>query len=350
MFAVQFVRAALAGGLVIAVVLGEESIWLLYVIALVLGIGETLFDTAAQSIMPNIVRREQIPVANGRLYAAEVTMNQFVGPPLGGLLAALAIVGAFGASSIAWLGAALLIVAIIGSFRPLREGPPTRLHSDIAEGLRYLWGHRLLRTFALMVGVMNLASSAAFAIFVLYAVAPGPMGLSEPQFGILLTTTALGSVAGTLAAPKVIERLGRARTLVLTILGNALMAGAPALTDNALLVGAAFIVGGATVMAWNIITVSLRQSIVPDRLIGRVNSAYRLLAWGTQPLGAVLGGLIGELLDLRVVFAVAGIMSLALLLARSVLTEEALVTAEAEADAAAQHESPAPAAAGGGGH
>jgi MFS family permease len=331
MVLVQLLRAGLAGGLALVILLGLESIWLLYAVALLLGIGETLFDTAAQSIMPNVVRRDQLPVANGRLYAAELGMNQFIGPPLGGVLAAFAMVGAFGSTAVAWAVAALLLVTIVGAFKPLREGPSTRMHTDIAEGLRYLWGHSLLRTFALMVGIMNLASGAAFAVFVLYAVAPGPMGLSEPQFGILLTTTALGGVVGTLAAPSLIARLGRARVLVITILGSAVLAGAPALTANPFLIGAAFIVGGSTVMAWNIITVSLRQSIVPDRLIGRVNSAYRLLAWGTMPLGALLGGIIGELTDLRVVFALAGVASLLLLLARSALNDDALREAEAEA-------------------
>jgi MFS family permease len=343
MVLVQLLRAGLAAGLALTIILGAESIWLLYVVALLLGIGETLFDTAAQSIMPNIVRRDQLPTANGRLYAVEILTNQFIGPPLGGLLAAVAIVSAFGGSAIAWVVAALLMVAIAGSFRPVRDGPPTRMHTDIAEGLRYLWNHNLLRTFALMVGVMNLASGAAFAIFVLYAVAPGPMGLSEPEFGILLTTTALGSVAGTLAAPRLIARAGRARTLVLSIVGNALLVGVPALTTNPILIAAGFIAGSSTGMAWNIITVSLRQSIVPDRLIGRVNSAYRLLAWGTMPLGALLGGAIGELFDLRVVFALAGSMSLLLLLARSVLTDDALAEAEA-----AEGEGPRPAHAGGG--
>lgn len=341
MVMVQLLRAGLAAGLAVSVTLGLESIWLLYVVALLLGVGETLFDTAAQSIMPNVVRRAQLPAANGRLYAVEMTANQFLGPPLGGLLAAFAIVGAFGSTALAWAVAALLLVTIVGAFKPLREGPPTRMHTEIAEGLRYLWGHGLLRTFALMVGVMNLTSGAAFAVFVLYAVAPGPMGLSEPEFGILLTTTALGGVVGTLAAQPMIRRLGRARVLVVAITGNALLAGAPALSDSAFVVGAAFVVGGTTVVAWNIITVSLRQSIVPDRLIGRVNSAYRLLAWGTLPLGALLGGFIGELTDLRVVFALAGIGSLLLLLARSVLTDEALDGAEAQAAAEAQAEAQA---------
>lgn len=325
---VQLLRAGIAGALTLTVALGAENLVLLYVLALLLGIGETLFDTAAQSVMPAIVKREQLPTANGRLYAVEIITNQFIGPPLGGLLAASLMVVAFGASALAWVVASLLLVALVGSFRPVREGPPTHLLADIAEGLRYLWRHRLLRTLAMMVGVMNLASGAAFAIFVLYAVAPGPLGLSEPEFGLLLTTTALGSVAGSMMAGRPVQRIGRARALLLSIVGSALFVGGPALTGNPLIIGAIFVLGGAVSVTWNVITVSLRQSIVPDELMGRVNSAYRLLAWGTLPVGALLGGVLGEFLDLRVVFAVAGVMTLLLLLARSVFSDEVLSAAE----------------------
>lgn len=331
MAAVQLTRAGVAATMAAAVVLQAESLMLLYVAALVLGVGETLFDTAAQSVMPTVVRRDQLPTANGRLYAVEILTNQFVGPPLGGLLAALAIVVAFGATAAAWLLAAILLLFLRGSFRPRREGAPARLHVDIGEGLRYLWRHRLLRTLALMVGVMNMASGAAWAIFVLYAVAPGPMGLSEPEFGLLLAASAVGSLVGTIVAPRIVERAGRSRALLASIVGSALLVGVPALTADPWLIGAGFIAGGVLSMAWNIITVSLRQSIVPDGLLGRVNSAYRLLAWGTLPLGALLGGVIGELFDLRVVFAAAGVATLLLLLARPLLSDAVINATEVEA-------------------
>lgn len=122
----------------------------------------------------------------------------------------------------------------------------TTMRADVAEGLRFLWRHRLLRTLAVMVGVLNLASNATWAILVLYAVGPGSaMRLSEPAFGLLLTTVAVGSLVGSLIADRVERRLGRARSLVVAVVGSALFVGAPAMTADPYLIGAAFFVGAS---------------------------------------------------------------------------------------------------------
>ncbi len=332
---VNLLRVAVIGAMAVLALLDLLSLPVLYGAALVLGIGETLFDTAAQSIMPSLVGREQLSKANGRLYAAELSMNQFIGPPLGGLLVSLSVPLALAGSALCYVLATLGLVLIVGDFRPVRTGPPTRMHTDIAEGLRYLWGHRLLRTLAAMVGLMNLATSAVFAIFVLYAVAPGPMGLTEAGFGILITTFAVGSVVGSMVVERVEKRMGRAGVLTLGVLGSGLPLFVPAFTTDPILVGAAFAIMGVTIVLWNVVTVSLRQRIIPDRLLGRVNSGYRLLAWGTQPLGALLGGVIGQLFGLNTVFILAGAVTLLLLVARATITDEAIDAAEAEGDRAA---------------
>jgi MFS family permease len=314
---------------------GTDTLLLLYVAAFVLGMGETLFDTAAQSVMPNIVAREQLSKANGRLYAVELLMNQFVGPPLGGLLAGVAIGLAFSGSAFAFAFAAMALLLLTGSFKPARAEGGTGIVADIREGLGYLWRHRLLRTLAIMVGVMNLTGSAAWAIFVLYAVAPGPMGLDEFGFGILMTSLAAGSLLASLVVERVERRVGRARLLALSVLVIAVTIAIPGLTPNALAVAASMAVSGAASVTWNVVTVSLRQRIVPDALLGRVNASYRLLAWGTQPLGALLGGLIGQALGLQAVFLVAGIATGLLLLLRGIVTDKAIDAAEAEGDAEA---------------
>jgi MFS family permease len=317
---------------------GTLTLPMLYVAAFVLGVGETLFDTAAQSIMPSIVDRDRLSVANGRLYAVEMIGNQFVGPPLGGLLAAVSVALAFAGSAACFLFAALALLLLKGDFRPvpapLPEGVTRRpgMIAEIREGLRYLMAHRLLRTLALMVGVMNLASSAVFAVFVLYAVAPGPMGLDEVGFGVLTTALALGSLVGSLTVARVEARLGRQRLLLLAVVVSGAMLAVPGLTANPWVVGASFALSGFVIVLWNVVTVSLRQRIVPDRLLGRVNASYRLLAWGSQPIGALLGGLIGEWLGLPAVFLLAGVATLALVGARRIVTDEAIATAEAEGD------------------
>jgi MFS family permease len=330
MVSVAILRSGVSIVIAVSIVAEFVNLPLLYVAAFVLGMGETLFDTAAQSIMPSIVEKDRLSQANGRLYAVELTMNQFVGPPVGGILAGVAIGFAFGGSAVAFAIAAVLLALLAGSFKPAPRTVQTSVVADIREGLRYLFGHRLLRTLAIMVGTMNLASSAAFAIFVLYAVSPGPMGLDALGFGLVTTTLAVGSLVGSLVVERVEARLGRARLLMLAVGLNAITLVVPGLTANAWLIGVAFAVEGFGIMLWNVVTVSLRQRIVPDALLGRVNASYRLLAWGTQPIGAVLGGVIAEIFGLRAVFLFAGGITALLLFTRAIITDSAIAAAERE--------------------
>lgn len=328
---VQLFRVAVVGLLTALALAGGLSLPILYVAAFVLGVGETLFDTAAQSILPSIVSKERLSTANGRLYGVELVMNQFVGPPLGGVLIGLSVPLVLGSSVVGYALAALGLSLMVGAFRPERSGPPTRLTADIAEGLRYLWGHRVLRTLAFMVGGANLAWTGTNAVFVLYAVRPGPMGLSEPAFGLLLVTFAVGSLIGSFVAAPMERMFGRVPVLFASVVVTALGIATPAFTTSPFIIGAAFLLSGVFIVVWNVITVTLRQRIVPDHLLGRVNAGYRLFAWGTQPIGALLGGVIGELLGLRAVFLLGGLVALTLLLARLVIDEPALARAEAEA-------------------
>lgn len=303
-------RAALIGGLAAIVAGGWERLWILYVVAFALGVGETLFDTAAQSIVPGVVADpDQLAKANGRLYAVELTANQFLGPPLGGLLAGVALAGALGASAGAYLLGAGVLALVAGVFRPERSGPPTRLRADIAEGVRYLAGHTVLRTMALCTGLSNLASTAWGAVFPLFAVEPGPMGLSEGEFGLLLTTGAIGAVIGSAIAHRVEQRLGRTTTLAVSMVVFSLWMFGPAVTTSPWIVGAAGILAGTSVV-WNVITVSLRQRIAPDGMLGRVNAGYRLVAWGVMPVGAALGGVLAGAFGLRTTFAITGVVTL----------------------------------------
>ena len=321
---VQIARVIVVGAMAALAITGGLEIWVLYVVAFVLGVGETLFDTAAQSLVPNIVRSDQLSRANGRLFAVELVMNQFVGPPLGGVLVGISIPLALGGSMLGYALAALGLALIAGSFRAKREGPRLGIMREIAEGWRFVVGDRLLRTLAIMVGVMNLASSAVWAVFVLYALSPGPMGLSEAGFGILVTTLAAGSVIASLLTPRLEGRFGPGRVVWGAVILTGLALAVPAFTSNALLVGGSFLVSGFAAVSWNIITVSFRQRITPDALLGRMNATYRLFAWGTQPLGALLGGIVAELFGLPAVFVLAAALVGVLILARRIVTDAAL--------------------------
>ncbi|UED87038.1 MFS transporter [Streptomyces profundus] len=331
MLAANAARIVLLGGLVLATALDVESIGALYAVAFGIGVAETLYDTSAQSIVPQVVDRTQLSRANGRLYAAEMTASEFIGPPLAGFLTATGLLLTFSAPVALWALAVGALLLVPGRFRVARE-ERTTLRADIAEGLRFLWRHRLLRALAIMTGVFNFATNAVFAVFVLFAVGPdSSMGLSEPAFGLLFTAAAAGGLVGSLVAERIERRIGRGRSLPLTVVSCAVLLGIPAVTSDPIAIAVGFFVGGFGIVLWNVITVSLRQRITPDRLLGRVNSGYRLLAWGVGPLGAGVGGLVAHLFGLPAVFASMALLTLALLVGCRFVTERRMAEAEREA-------------------
>ena len=275
-----------------------------------LGIGETLFDTAAQSILPTIVAdKTQLSKANGQLSAVERITNQFIGPTLGALVAAAALAGSLGASAAAYGLASAALLTLVGQFRAVRSGPPTRIRTDIAEGVRYLGHHPLLRPLAICVGVSNLASTMMFAIFPLYAIEPGPVGASKIGYALLLTTLSAGVLVGSLFAHRTERALGIRRSLLIAAASFPLFSLVPAITDSWPWLALGFFMGSLLSGGWNVITVSLRQRIVPDELLGRVNAGYRLLAWGTMPIGAALAGVTASQFGLRATFAISAAIS-----------------------------------------
>jgi MFS family permease len=331
MVRVNLFRTVLLGGLALAVAADLATLPMLYLLALLLGFAETLFDTSAQSLLPAVVPRDDLTRANSRLFAVEMVANTFVGPPLGGLLAAAGLAIAMGAPAAAYLVGAGCLALVAGSFRATADaaGGPVRLRDDIAEGARFVWRHPVLRPLAVMLGVQNMAFAAVYSVFVLFAVAPGPMGLTKAGFGILAAAEGVGALAGSSLAVLAERRLGRVRTLALAVVLSAGSLVVPVVTALPVPVGASMAVGGVGMMLWNVVTVSLRQRITPDRLLGRMNASYRLVGWGTMPLGAALGGVLADALGLRPAFLVAAAVTLATLVGFRSVTEEAIVRAEA---------------------
>lgn len=309
MISVNVARAVVIGVLAVVIGVGLAELWMLYVLAFALGTGETLFDTAAQSVVPNIVDSDQLDHANGRLYAVELTANQFIGPPLAAVVAGATLAGAVAMSSGLYLVAGIVLATVSGSFQAQGSSRTTTIRRDIADGVRYLAQHRLLRVLAVCVGISNLASTATMAILPLHAISPGPLGLNEAGYGFLITTIAIGSVLGTLVVNRLHAKLGPRRLLLLATLSFPLFSLAPVTTDSAWLVGVGLFIAGTISVGWNIVTVSIRQRIVPDHLLGRVNAGYRLVAWGTMPLGAALGGIIANTFTIPMALITAAAIS-----------------------------------------
>lgn len=302
--------------LTLAVTMGFVSLPILYVAALLLGIGETLMDTALTSIVPSIVSKERLTWANARITAAQTVTNTFIGPPLAGFLAGLGFVFATGSSTLMYLMAGCALLLMRGSFV---VSSPTETVKDqhgwqhLTEGLRFLWKDHLIRDLTLFTASMNLFWSGWGALIVLYAVKPGPMGLSEFEYGIFLTAMAIGGLLGSVVCERLQKSLGTRNALALDFIGTILLVGVPALTTNPLAVGAAAFFAGMGATVWVILVASIRQRLVPGALLGRVYSASRFISWGIGPVGAILAGFIAELWGIRTMFAIGGTVSTGLL-------------------------------------
>ncbi|WP_269084388.1 MFS transporter [Brevibacillus choshinensis] len=161
-----------------------------------------------------------------------------------------------------------------------------------------------------MVAVMASCWSAFFSVLVLYAVAPGPLGLQEFQYGLLLTALAAGSVAGSLLVSPLQRLFGRGILLGLDIIGTFAMLFVPGVWANVWLVSAAMFLAGMGGTTWVVAVNSIRQRVVPNELLGRVYSAYRLISWGTLPIGAFIAGIVAEVAGLQAVFIGGAILNL----------------------------------------
>ncbi len=316
---VNVIRAVALAILTATLILDATSLSLLYAVALVLGVGETLVDTSLAAAVPQAVRRRgDLGRANARIEVAQNVANQFIGPPLGGLLAGVGLAWVTGASAFLFVGALAGLAMMHGTYRATPDlgaldGVPIR--RQLTAGLAFTLRHPLLRSLTLITAAMNVFWAAWVAVLVIYAVEPGPVGLSPAGYGILLTTMAAGGILGASLVEPLRRRIGARRLLGLDVVGTILLVGTPAVTTNPYAIGAAMLVGGAGSAVWRVIVAAVRQAVAPADLLGRVYSANRMISWGVLPIGAALGGIVAELAGVRAVFQVGGMASLGLLVA-----------------------------------
>ncbi|MDX2758716.1 MFS transporter [Streptomyces europaeiscabiei] len=307
--------AALAGA---AFVLAQDRpLGLLYALAFVLGIAETLADTAAPAMLPRLVDERHLERANGRLSATQIVLNETAGPPVAGLLAGLAAAAALATGGALYALAALLLLGLAplarngpapepGGARSagVRGGGRGSVLKDIREGVGFVLRHRTLRLTLAASTLYGLVFSATFSMLVLLS--DRTLGLSGTGYGLLLAAGSLGAVGGSWLAPRAADRLPTVRlafwSLVASGAAYVLLGTAP----GPVLAGLALAANGVFMMGWNIPVMSLRQRLTPENLQGRVMSVSRLCAWGTMPLGALLGGLLAEVLSVPAVFVVCG--------------------------------------------
>ena len=257
-------------------------------LAFALGCVEVLRDNAAQTLLPSIVPREMLERANGRLWTVEQVMGQFIGPPLAGVLIALAVPAPFLLDAASFAVAAVLVGGMRIAPRAPRARAPFR--TELAEGWAFMRAHPVVLRLALMLGVLNAATYATLVMIPLFA--QEVLGLDATGLGLLMTATAAGGVAGGLLGPAVAARLGGQRSLMLALALWPVTNGLIALLPLWPVVAAAMFVSMAAGVLWNVVTVSYRQRVIPDALLGRVNAIYRFFGWGMMPLGALGAGLL----------------------------------------------------------
>ena len=263
----------------------------LLVTAFLFGLAEVLRDNSAQTLMPSVVDTENLEVANGRMWSAESLTNSFIGPPLGSLLIGIAIFLPFYFDAGSFFFAVALIATLKGSFKPVAKVEPKakiNFKAEIKEGFVWLWAHTLHRPMAIILGSMNGLGTMVGAAYILFA--QEVLHTSVFIFAVLGTAGAIGGTLGGLLAPKVSAKLGSGPSLWLALAAAPLGSLFIGLTSSWQVVWAVTVVESFVAILWNTITVSLRQSIIPSHLLGRVNSVYRFFAWGSIPIGMFIGG------------------------------------------------------------
>jgi MFS family permease len=325
----QFARVLVMAGLAAAVFAGAESIWLLILVAFLVGVGEVFVDTALQAVVPALVDEAQLDRANGRLIAAELLANELAGPPIGGFLFTIAHAVPFVGDAASFGASGALLASLRGDFKVSHgDRTPVSAWRDVKEGASWLFHHPILRPIAFAIAATNFGVMAFGGVLVLFA--HEDLHVGAVGFGLIVSAAALGGLLGSLVASRIGIRIGRGRAVVLGLAMIGLFSAAVGLTSDPYVAGGfEFMVGfsGAVV---NVPGLTLRQLLTPNRLLGRVVSSFRMVGYGFIPIGAVAGGWIASTWGLRATFFVGGgVCFVAALLLSFWVTEHAIEAARA---------------------
>jgi MFS family permease len=287
----------------IATSVNLQTNWFLYTVlivtALLFGCAEVLRDNSAQTFLPEVVEEDQLENANGKLWSVEFVTNSFIGPPLGSFLIGIFVFLPFYFDTLTFFVSAALVATLASVARPIKEVKDKKavnFKAEIKEGFSWLWKHELLRPMAIILGCLNGLGAITAATFILFA--QEILDTSVFIFAILGTAGAVGGTVGGILGPKISAKLGSGPSLYLTLLSAPVITLIIGLTSSWQLFWALTAIGTCFAVLWNVITVSLRQSIIPTHLLGRVNSVYRFFAWGSLPIGTLIGGALVDLVEL----------------------------------------------------
>ncbi len=294
------VRALALVSVPLAQWLGVLTMGQLYAVALLTGACTVFFDVAYQSFLPQLVEREQLVEGNAKLQASE-SVSQIAGPSVGGvLIQVLTAPYAVLVDALSFLWSASWVAAI--QTRPAKPArrPDRNLRREIAEGLRFVVGNRLLRAIALCTGTANLFHAMAAAVF--YVLLARELSLSPGLIGLLGSASAIGGLAGSFAARRFAERVGQGPAIWISALAMGPFAFVAPFAQRGWTLALLAVAQAAmylSMVVYNITQVSFRQGLCPPALLGRMNATMRFLVWGTMPVGGFLGGLLGSVIGVR---------------------------------------------------
>jgi len=313
MVAADLGRALLLFSVPLAAWRGGLHLEQLYLVQFLVGVLTVVFDVAYQSWLPSLIPSQHLVEGNSKLEMSD-SVAQIAGPGLGGvLIQVLTAPVAILADALSFLVSALLLGSIRSDEAAPHRAKRGSMRREIAEGVRLVLGNPLLRALAASSATFNLFDSVLFSVYILYMVRA--LGLSAGAIGLVFGLGGVGSLLGALLVGPITRRLGLGRTLTAAVILAALAelliaaAGGPALVAGSILTGAEAIVEfGAVIFAINAVT--LRQTRTPEQLRGRVNATSRFATWGVGPVGALLGGALGQAVGLRQTVLLAGLATL----------------------------------------
>jgi predicted MFS family arabinose efflux permease len=289
---VDSLRALVLAGLCVVIVTGRVDITLVMVAMFALGTAEVFADATTGTLTPMLVEKADLGIANARIMAGFVTVNQMVGPATGAFLFVVGMAVPFVVQA-SCIALAVVLVSRIGTPKgPVRENVDTHVRQDIVEGVRWLIGNRPVRTLALVIVTFNITWAAPWSVLVLWAIQR--VGIDEAGFGLLTTATALGGLLSTLSYGWLERQLPLALLMRLALGSEVVFHLGMALTTSPWAAYPLMFFFGAYAFVWGTLSNAVRQRAVPTEFQGRVGSVYMICVMGGMLIGSSLGGLIAH--------------------------------------------------------
>jgi len=289
---VDLARAFVLALLVATIVTGTVSIAVVLLALFALGTAEVFADSASSTLIPNLVAREDLGVANARMNGAFLLTNQLVAPPIGAFIFAIGMALPFATNAVCFALGAVLISRIRMSHRERTAGEGSSLLTEMVDGVRWLIAHPPMRTLTLTILAFNVTYGAAWAVLVLYA--GDRLGMDEVGFGLMTTAIAVGGIVGIAAYDRLEQRFSFGNIMRVGLTIETCTHLVLAVTTSPAVALATLVVFGAHAFVWGTISTVIRQRAVPDELLGRVGGVYRMAIIGGLVVGAPIGGLLAR--------------------------------------------------------